>query len=136
METGTLELHLDRASAPVGSLQFQIDYANSGAIFTHEAGANACVPNRDAARWMYWDCDFRPVNDLACEVSPGFHPGEMQAGFVTLEPPTAPLLLATCRVSAENLAAAVHAMLIEPIEMTSGDLEPIEGQVSMRLVPD
>jgi hypothetical protein len=133
LETGLLEIWLDSADDDVGALQLQIDYGDSGATFTHPSTARACTPNPDATSWLYAECDFREGGEPRCAVVPGFHVGELSIGIVTLEPIEAPLLLATCEIAAEHLEEAAAALRVEPMDLSNTNLEPTDGEISIRL---
>jgi hypothetical protein len=135
-ETGRLEIYLDSAPEPVGAVQLQIDYKDSGAVFTHPLGKPACTPNPGVTGWLYADCDFRGKIGNGCDVIPGFHPGELMLGIATVQSFAAPLLLVSCDVASEDLEAAEAALRIESVQVSNADGDLIQGAISKRLVRD
>jgi hypothetical protein len=135
-ESGRLALYLDSAAAPVGALQFQVDFGDSGAMFSHPAGRPACVPNPEIFGAIYADCDSRDDRPGACGVHIGFHPGELGLSVATLDAFDAPKLVATCAIVGEDLEQAVAAMRIELVEAVDGNLDPVKVELSKRLERD
>jgi len=139
--TGRLGVYLDGAASPVEVLQIQIDYGDSGAMFSRGDGPRACELNVELQGVLHADCNFQDEGG-GCEVYSPFHPGEIGMGWIASQPLEAPLLLATCDIVAEDLEAAVAAMRIELHEAGagspsgSGNFEPVAVELSLKLEPN